>query len=124
MKNIIAVDFDGTLAVHKYPDIGDEVDGAIEACLNLQESCKLILYTMRSGETLDEAVEWCKQRRLKFWAVNEKQEQKNWTDSPKVYAHIYIDDAAFGCPLKNVPNERPVVDWSKVVKTILGESKE
>lgn len=48
MKNIIAVDFDGTLAVHKYPDIGDEVDGAIEACLNLQESCKLILYTMRA----------------------------------------------------------------------------
>ena len=68
---IIAVDFDGTLAVHKYPEIGDEVDGAIQSCIKLQESFKLILYTMRSGETLDEAVAWCAERRLKFWAVNE-----------------------------------------------------
>lgn len=109
---IVAVDFDGTLAVHKYPKIGEEVEGAIEACLKLQESCKLILYTMRSGETLDQAVEWCEQRGLKFWGVNENPD-----------AHIYIDDAAFGCPLKDVPNERPVVDWSKVVQTILEEKE-
>jgi len=120
---IVAVDFDGTLAVHKYPKIGEEVEGAIEACLKLQESCKLILYTMRSGETLDQAVEWCEQRGLKFWGVNENPDQKSWTDSPKIYAHIYIDDAAFGCPLKDVPNERPVVDWSKVVQTILEEKE-
>ena len=98
------------------------MDGAISACLKLQKSHKLILYTMRSGETLDEAVAWCAERGLKFWAVNENPEQKKWTDSPKIYANIYIDDAAFGCPLKDIEFERPVVDWSKVVETLkIGE---
>lgn len=115
---IIAVDFDGTLAVHKYPKIGEEVEGAIETCLELQKTHKLILYTMRSGQTLDDAVKWCQERGLVFWGVNENPEQKDWTDSPKVYAHIYIDDAAYGCPLNDVPNERPVVNWSKVSEEI------
>lgn len=112
---IIAVDFDGTLAEHKYPKIGKQVPGAIETCLQLQEcGHKLILLTMRSDDELEEAVEWCRNRGLSGWfGVNENPEQDEWTNSRKVYANHYIDDAAVGCPLVET-DDRPYVDWSKV----------
>lgn len=118
---IIAIDFDGTLVEHEYPCIGKEIPFAVNVCLYLQkQGHKLILLTMRSGKNLEEAVEWCKSKGINFWAVNENPEQKSWTDSPKVYASIYIDDAALGCPLINGDSQRrSYVDWQKV--TILLE---
>ncbi len=77
---------------------------------------KLILYTMRSGEYLLEAVEYLAAEGIELWAVNENPAQKYWTDSPKVYAHVYIDDAAFGCPLVEAENDRPIVDWLAVAR--------
>ena len=126
---VIAIDFDGTLCKHEYPKIGDELPGAIETCLKLQEEGhKLILWTMRGNKfgatTLDEAVAWCKDRGLEFWGVNENPEQiqSGWSNSNKQYAQLYIDDAALGCPLNTdeysdqpvVEGERPWVDWSAV----------
>ncbi len=112
---IAAIDFDGTLAEHMYPQIGPEVEGAFEWLLKLQAAgVDLMLWTMRSGQTLDEAVRWCADRGVTFWGVNENPGQRSWTDSPKQYAHIYIDDAAAGCPLIAESGQRPVVDWHTV----------
>lgn len=111
----IAIDFDGTLAIHEYPKIGEELEGAIDTCKQLQRlGHKLILYTMRSGVELQQALDWCKERGLEFWGINENPNQKSWTQSPKVYAHLYIDDAALGTPLKYYKEHRPSVDWTKV----------
>lgn len=66
---------------------------------------------MRSDNYLGEAVEWCKERGLEFWAHNENPGQSEWTNSPKVFANIYIDDAAHGCPLICPDGQRPYVDW-------------
>lgn len=111
----IAVDFDGTIVSHAYPEIGADL-GGIPVLKELQErGYQLILYSMRSGRLLREAVEWCQARGLKFRAVNENPDQKSWTDSPKVHADLYIDDSALGCPIKfldDVP--RPAVDWKRV----------
>lgn len=116
---IIGVDFDGTLAYHEYPRIGDEVPLAIETCKKLLEcGHKLILYTMRSNKELDEAVEWCRERGIEFWGINTNPQQSSWTNSPKVYCHLYIDDAAFGVPLLFTSNSRPCVDWSNVINYI------
>lgn len=118
---IIGIDFDGTLAVHEYPEIGVEVPGAIETCKRLEaDGHQLILYTMRSGDTLNEALDWCKERGLTFWGINKNPTQHRWTESPKVYCQVYIDDAAYGCPI--VPNDtgRPYVDWSDVYTNISG----
>lgn len=138
---IIAVDFDGTLCEHRFPEIGMEVPGAF-ACLRAMQDAgaKLILWTMRSdlrnpadngsGPTpganadrdyLTEAVEWCRSRGVTFWGVNENPEQKSWTQSPKQYAHLYIDDAAFGCPLRDMPRagSKPAVDWSIVGPAVM-----
>lgn len=114
-KLIIAVDFDGTLVRHEYPRIGEEVPGAVAMLLSLQESgAKLILHTMRCGIQLSEAIAWCQERGLLFWAVNENPGQRHWTASPKLYATHYIDDAAVGCPLIHPDEGRPYVDWMMV----------
>lgn len=98
MQRIIAVDFDGCLCVNKYPDIGKENELAISALLQKQEAgYKLILWTCRSGEKLDEAVTWCKQRGLCFDAVNENIPEiveKFNDDCRKVFATEYWDDRA------------------------------
>lgn len=112
---IIAVDFDGTLVKHEYPRIGEEIPGAVDTLKALQEKgAKLILHTMRCDISLDQALEWCKERGLHFWAVNDNPGQKHWTGSRKIYATHYIDDAGVGCPLIYPEGERPYVDWHVV----------
>ena len=67
----IAVDFDGTIVEHKYPSIGREKPFAIETLLELSsEGHKLILWTARDGELLEDAIRFCKERGLEFYAVN------------------------------------------------------
>lgn len=118
---IIGVDFDGTLAKHKYPEIGEEVPLAIEYCKEFQaRGAQLILFTMRSEiNHLKEAVDWCKERGLEFWSINENPHQSDWTKSPKPYCNIYIDDLAINCPLTCCPDERYYVDWSIVGPQVL-----
>lgn len=110
---IIAIDFDGTCVEHCYPTIGCEVEGAVEVLRDLQQrGHRLILYTVRSGATLEAAISWFKERRITLWGVNLNIEQRRWSESPKVYADYYIDDSALGCPIRLIDNvRRPVVDW-------------
>ena len=67
----IAVDFDGTIVEHRYPRIGEEIPFAVETLKLLQqEKHRLILWSVREGELLEEAVEWCRARGLEFYAAN------------------------------------------------------
>ena len=67
----IAVDFDGTIVEHRYPAIGKEIPFAIETLKRLSdEGHRLILWSVREGDLLDEAVKWCEERGLRFYAVN------------------------------------------------------
>ena len=116
----IAVDFDGTIVDHQFPEIGDQVPGAIEWLSKYQEAgASLILWTMRSdgqdsGDVLTQAVEYCRGAGIEFDHVNEN--PQDWTTSNKAYAHVYIDDAAAGVPLKENPRcgGRPFVDWDVI----------
>lgn len=113
---IIAVDFDGTCVEHDYPAVGLDVEGAAETLRALnKKGHRLILYTMRSGAKLEAAQRWFKQHNIELWSVNRNPEQEEWTESPKVYAHYYIDDSALGCPIMFIDGvRRPVVNWAKV----------
>jgi ribonucleotide monophosphatase NagD (HAD superfamily) len=109
---IIAVDFDGTIVEHAYPTIGTDIPGAFEWLRKLQDAgAALMLWTIRSGTHLTEAVEHCKDAGIEFWGVNENPTQHTWSQSAKQYAHLYIDDAALGCPLVYPERRRPYVDW-------------
>ncbi len=96
---IIAVDFDGTIVEHRYPAIGKEKLFAFDTLESLQkQGHQLILWTFRSGKQLDEAVVFCKERGLEFYAVNRSypEEEFNKDISRKVNADIFIDDRNLG----------------------------
>lgn len=97
----IAVDFDGTIVEHRYPAIGAEIPFAIDTLKKLaEERHKLILWTVREGKLLDEAVAYCRERGLEFYAVNrdypEEEESKNRHFSRKLKADLFIDDRNLG----------------------------
>ena len=99
---LIAVDFDGTIVTHKYPAIGEEIPFAVDTLKMLrQDGHKLILWSVREGELLDAAVQWCHERGLEFYAVNSNYPQgalfaDRSDKSNKVIADIYIDDKNLG----------------------------
>lgn len=116
----IAIDFDGTCVTHDYPRIGKDIHAIPVLKKLVSNGHKLILNTMRSGKELDDAVNWFKENNIELFGINENPTQKRWTNSPKVYAHMYIDDAAFGCPLLNIPeiSDRPFVNWVSIEVTL------
>lgn len=135
-KITINLDFDGTCVKHEYPKVGDDI-GAVPVLKRLvAEGHKLILFTMRcdsgvkSGKFtsgLTDAVNWFKQNGIPLYGVQTNPTQKIWTNSPKSYAELMIDDSALGCPLKfdyHLVGDyltvvgRPYVDWVKVEKML------
>lgn len=112
----ICIDFDGTCVTHAYPEIGKDI-GAVPVLERIiSEGHKIILFTMRSGKELQEAVNWFLENEITTFGININPSQIRWTSSPKAYGQLYIDDAALGCPLiKNLEvSSRPYVDWEKV----------
>lgn len=133
----ICIDFDGTCVAHEYPAIGKDI-GAIPILKELTDKGhRLILFTMRSDRkkkkkvngveviveenVLTEAVEWFAMNNIPLYGVQKNPTQRFWTSSPKAYGHLYIDDAALGCPLIRDDKEadRPYVDWHGVRKLLI-----
>ena len=97
----IAVDFDGTIVEHKYPAIGEEIPFAVDTLkMLIRDRHKLILWSVREGHLLDEAVAWCKERGIEFYAVNkdypEETTENNQHFSRKLKVDIFIDDRNWG----------------------------
>lgn len=116
---IIAVDFDGTCVADAYPNIGPSIGAERVLSRLLAHGAALILWTMRSGETLAEAETWFAERALPLRGVNHNPAQAIWTTSPKAHADLYIDDRAFGVPLtQSLPHHPPHVDWSVVERAL------
>ena len=98
---IIAIDFDGTLVEHRYPEIGREIPFAFETLRRLQQDRhRLILWTVREGRLLDEALAFCRERGIEFYAVNrdypEEEKGANRHYSRKLKADLFIDDRNLG----------------------------
>lgn len=98
---LIAVDFDGTIVEHKYPAIGKELPFAIETLKRLQsERHKLILWSVREGQLLEDAIAFCRERGLEFYAVNrdypEEEREQNNHFSRKLKVDLFIDDRNLG----------------------------
>ncbi len=116
----IAVDFDGTIVEHKYPKIGKEIPFAIETLRTfVAEGHKLILWTSRDGELLDEALEFCRERGLEFYAINSNYPpaalfKQQAGRSCKVVADVYIDDRNIG----GLP------DWGAIHEIVTGIREE
>ncbi len=94
----IAIDFDGTIVEHAYPAIGKPIPFAIETLLQLQkDNHKLILWTVREGDLLQEAVDYCAERGLYFYAVNENYMGEDRSKAGrKLGVDMFIDDRNLG----------------------------
>ena len=117
----IAIDFDGTCVTHEFPRVGKEI-GAIPVLRRLVEKGhKLILHTMRGTDTIEPALRWFSDNQILLYGVNNNPAQRFWTNSKKIYANLYIDDAALGVPLIEDPSisARPFVDWEEVEKLLI-----
>ena len=136
----IAVDFDGTCVTHDFPKVGKNIGAEIVLKKLADKGHKIILYTMRShpsektekagtsrmisttNDCLQDAIDWFAKYDIPLYGVNDNPSQHSWTDSPKVYANMYIDDAALGIPLvyediNHIYDSsimRPYVGWVRV----------
>lgn len=109
----IAVDFDGTIVTHEYPAIGEEIPFATETLRRLiADGHQLILWSVREEGALDEAVEWCRQHGVEFWAVNrdypEEKIENNNHYSRKLKVDMFIDDRNVG----GLP------DWGQIYRIV------
>lgn len=97
---VIAVDFDGTIVEHRYPEIGREIPFAIDTLKKLQaERHLLILWTVREGKLLEDAVEFCRQRGIEFYAINRnypEESDNKIIQCRKINADFFIDDRNVG----------------------------
>ena len=109
---LIAVDFDGTIVEHRYPEIGPEVPFAIQTLKMLQkEGHRLVLWSVREGKLLEDAVDFCRERGLEFYSVNsnyteEQTDHQNF--SRKLRADVFIDDRNVG----------GMLDWGSIYRII------
>jgi hypothetical protein len=134
----IAVDFDGTCVAHDFPRVGAEIGAAPVLRELVKHGHRLILYTMRcdhneepkgtdpeivnvKGNHLSAAEAWFKKHRIPLYGVQVNPTQGAWTSSNKCYAHLYLDDAALGAPLKFDPaiSHRPFFDWDKTRQMLI-----
>ena len=96
---LIAVDFDGTIVEHRYPAIGRELPFATDTLRRLTaDGHRLILWTVREGQLLDEALEWCKERGVTFYAVNRDYPEQEFGEgvARKIKVDVVIDDRNLG----------------------------
>tara|TARA_Y100000310_G_C20138715_1_gene559247 strand:+ start:16 stop:468 length:453 start_codon:yes stop_codon:yes gene_type:complete len=142
---IIGIDFDGTCVTHEFPEVGKDI-GAVPVLKRLvSNGHQLILFTMRSDhfelggrvyekETdlgylkyaakkctyLTDAIEWFDSNQIPLYGIQINPNQTNWTASPKAYCHMYIDDAALGCPLMydSKLSDKAFVNWAEVEKIL------
>ncbi|WP_179343860.1 BT0820 family HAD-type phosphatase [Winogradskyella ursingii] len=111
---IIAVDFDGTIVEDAYPKIGKTRIFAFETLKRLQsDGHRLILWTYRSGTKLEEAIDFCKENGIEFYAVNASfpEEKFDYTRSRKIHADIFIDDRNIG----------GILGWGEIYQMITKE---
>ncbi len=122
----IGLDFDGTVVTHEFPKIGKDLPHCLETLKKItNQGGKIVLITMRSGRTLAEAVAYFSYHDIPLYGVNSNPRQEHYSKSPKIYANIYIDDAALGCPLVfSDLSTKAYVDWLQVQKHLFPKQGE
>ncbi len=108
---IIAVDFDGTIVEDAYPQIGSPKLFAFETLKELaKDGHRLILWTYRNGERLQEAVDFCAKKGVEFYAVNKNYPEEKFEGkvSRKINADLFIDDRNIG----------GMLGWGEIYKLI------
>ena len=98
---VIAVDFDGTIVENRCPEIGEERPFAIETLkMLIADRHRLVLWSCREGVLLEQALQWCRERGVEFYAANRDYPEETTENNPhfsrKLKADLFIDDRNIG----------------------------
>jgi ribonucleotide monophosphatase NagD (HAD superfamily) len=124
----ICLDFDGTFVYHEFPEVGAVIPGAADWVRRwIEAGARIILWTIRDNDHatgkkyLQEAIDTLMQNGIELFAVNNNPSQIEWSRSPKAYCNMYVDDAAFGAPLRRDEAicSRAFLDWDIVGPEVL-----
>lgn len=112
----VAIDFDGTVVSNSFPEKGEDLPHCVDTLKrwHKEHGVEFILYTMRDGDKLQDAINWFKEHDIPLFGVQTHPTQGNWTTSPKCHARFCIDDRNLGTPLTVDKNGNPCVDWKKM----------
>lgn len=115
-----AVDFDSTVVFDDFPNAGPEVPYAVEVLKELvKQGHNIILYTMRSGGSLQTAIDWYAERDIPLYGTQYHPDQLDFTTSNKCHCDFFIDDKSIGIPMKQWRNAKgPAVDWQAVMEIL------
>lgn len=100
---VIAIDLDGTIWPDCFPGVDTAYKQAIETINKMQEcGYEVVIWTSRGGDNLDE----CRKALIKQGlseTIRFNEHATYFTDqypviSPKIGAHVYLDDKAYGSP--------------------------
>lgn len=120
-KNIIpiCVDFDSTMVNSDYPNVISENDNCSEILKRWTNDYNVgvILDTLRGGDDLQIAVDWCNSKEIPLYGIGSNPTQTKFVFSNKSYGIFSIDDRNIGCPLKESLGKY-VVDWEKIVEIL------
>jgi hypothetical protein len=125
----VAVDFDGTMVHHpgkqnvedyEYMEY-EPVPYALEWLrIFMKMDIGIILWTSRGLQSFqNRAVEYMTENDIELYGVNNNEDQKSWSDSAKVHAHVYVDDNGLVPLTYPIPGRRGVVDWQIVGHMVL-----
>lgn len=117
----IAVDFDNTLFVNEYPEVGLLVPGASKFMKKLKDAGHLLLiWTCRTNTGLHDKENVTKDLEMIAAKLTEHDipfDEIVSGEPGKLMADFYIDDRAVGCPLRFWKG-KPVVDWQQTYNLI------
>ena len=104
-RYVFCVDFDHTLCDSNYPDCGDEIKPICDYIRYIAKSqySEMILWTCRTGDTLIDAIKWCKEHGMWFDEVNRQGyfDEMQFTESRKVFCNTLIDDTNYNFNIKD-----------------------
>ena len=119
---VLAIDYDGTCVTNvDPPEIGESIGAAPWLRMFVVAGARLVLWTCRDGEGLKAAIEWFRDNDIPLWSIQANPEQGTWSISPKLHAHLFIDDRGYGMPLTVTNGSKPHVDWEEVGPKVLVE---
>jgi hypothetical protein len=97
---IIAIDFDGTIVEHKFPEIGKLLPGAKEVINKLAKSYTIIIWTCRNHEETSkeflDMITFLLDNDIEYHYINQNDPKNPFQPYPKIFANIYIDDRSLG----------------------------
>lgn len=93
---VFACDFDGTLCFSRWPNLGEPNMELIQKLIDRKKrGDKIILWTCRNGQPLEDAILWSKKYGLIFDAINDNLPESIaffGSNSRKINCDYYIDD--------------------------------